>query len=177
MRILLVALLLTAPVLAQESSNSAQPSSSPGCGPENEKFSVVNEKKQHPAPGPQEGKALVYFFQDDSHFTSAPPKPSTLVGIDGRWVGATHANSYFYFSVEPGERHLCTRWQGYSYLASVHTSAALHFEARAGSVYYFRVKNSSSPEKIAEAKLEEIDSDEGQLLAKAFSYNTSQPKK
>jgi hypothetical protein len=174
-RSILVVLLFTLPAFAQNPSGPSM--GSPGCGPPDARFEVKTEKKPSVVSKPIQGKAMVYFFQDDSRFTTAPPRPTTLVGLDGQWVTATHANSYTYFTVEPGEHHLCTRWQGYSYLASVHTSAALHFTAQPDGVYYFLVKNSSSPQRIAEAKLERMNSDEGELLANSFSFSTSHPKK
>ena len=107
------------------------------------------KKHYHPVPSPGVGEALVYFVQDDSYFTTQPPKPSTLVGIDGKWMGATHANTYFYFAVEPDDHHLCTRWQGFSLQASVHTGSALRFRAQAGETYYFRVSNYFNPGQAA----------------------------
>src|SRR5579862_225698 len=87
------------------STASADPQSSsldaPGCGPAATKFGVHTEREPNAVPNPQPEKALVVFLQDDAQFNSTP-KPTARFGVDGTWVGATHANSYFYVFVDPG---------------------------------------------------------------------------
>jgi hypothetical protein len=51
---------------------------------------------------PASGKAIVYFLQDDLKY-GARPRPTTRFAIDGNWFRATHANSFFYVSVDPGD--------------------------------------------------------------------------
>ena len=34
-----------------------------------------------------------------------------MFGIDGAWTGASHGNSYFSVSVDPGVRHVCVATQ------------------------------------------------------------------
>jgi Protein of unknown function (DUF2846) len=135
-----------------------------------------DEQNQNLPSKADAGKALIYFLQDDRHFNSRP-RPSTLVGLDGQWIGATNGNSYFYFSVDPGERHPCTNWQSFSFLGKTRTAGALHFTAEAGGVYYFRAKDVYVSEKYFDLKLEQIDSDEGNLLVSKFSFSASHPKK
>jgi len=65
---------------------------------------VKTEKGQHPAQ-PNAEKELVYIIEDDSDFGSFP-KPTTRIGVDGNWVGATHGNPKFSFFVDPGIHHL-----------------------------------------------------------------------
>ncbi len=179
--------LLPLTVMAQD--NSAATAGSPGCGDDAIKFSVKTDKAQHPSQ-PQAGKALVYFIEDDSNFNSIP-KPTTRAGLDGKWMGATHGNSYLSFSVGPGVHHLCASWQFAGshpltgLLLGVGTgqgskSAALHFTAEAGNTYYFAVKNinfhTESSTKI-DLTLTPLDSDEGQLLVNKFAHSTSVQKK
>jgi hypothetical protein len=175
-------------VMAQD--NSAATAGSPGCGNDSIKFSVKTDKAQHPSQ-PQTGNALIYFIEDDSNFNSAS-KPTTRAGLDGKWVGATHGNSYLSFSVDPGVHHLCASWQPGAHphpLISVLTgvsigqdskSAALHFTAEAGSTYYFKVRNiafsTESSTKI-DLTLTPLDSDEGQLLVNKSAHSTSVQKK
>jgi hypothetical protein len=159
--------LFTSSLLAQD--NAAGSTGAPGCGAPDTKFDVETVEGQHPAQ-PEAGKALVYFIQDDSEFLSRP-RPTTKFGIDGKWVGATHSNSYFYFSVDPGVHHLCASWQGWQGTAT-DPEAAAHFTAQAGGVYYFGVKN-----RPTGMSLNPLDSDEGRLLANKFSFSTSHPKK
>ena len=180
---------LSLTVMAQ--NNSAATAGSPGCGDDAIKFSVKTDKGQHPSQ-PETGKALIYFIEDDSNFNSTP-KPTTRAGLDGKWMGATHGNSYLSFSVDPGVHHLCASWQSAGahplagLLMGVSTgqdskAAALHFTAEAGNTYYFKVRNiffradSSSSTKI-NLSLTPLDNDEGQLLANKSAHSTSAQKK
>lgn len=167
--------LVALPMLAQETN--AVPAGTPGCGDSSAKFEVKTSPDHQPVQ-PQPGKALVYFLQNDSNFNSFP-KPTTRVGIDGKWVGATTRNSYLYFFVEPGVHHLCTSWQRHVIAWRGLQSAAAHFTAQAGGVYYFQVKDTflnGDAGQINDVTLAPLDSDEGQLLASQYALATSQLK-
>jgi Protein of unknown function (DUF2846) len=170
------ACILILPLSALAQSQPVPAPGAPGCGPTDIRFEVTTSKSQNPPSKADAGKALVYFLQDDTNFNSRP-RPSTLVGLDGQWIGATNANSYLYFPVDPGEHHLCTNWQGFSFLGKTRTSGALHFTAEAGGVYYFRAKDIYVSDKYFDLKLKQVDSDEGQLLVSKFSFSSSHPKK
>jgi hypothetical protein len=148
----------------------------PGCGPANEKFDVKTDKGQHLGQLEPE-KALIYVVQDDSHFESRP-RPATRIGIDGKWIGAMHSNSYLFSSVEPGEHHLCASWQSFVGFDVGLKVAALHFTAEGGKSYYFAVKDKwlrdHGPPEI---EFVPLDSDEGQLLAGKFSVAKSRLRK
>ena len=148
----------------------------PGCGLANTKFEVKTDSQQHPIAQPESGKALLYFIEDDTSFSSRP-KPTTRLGIDGNWAGATQGNSYFYLSITPGEHHLCASWQSRVLLFSERKAAAAHFTAEAGRVYYYRVKNIWGQYSAADISLEPLDSDEGQLLMSKFAFSTFHPQK
>jgi Protein of unknown function (DUF2846) len=174
MKALLAVLILTSSAaFAQEQPTGT--AIAPGCGPSNAKFEVKTDAHQHPVTRPEGGKALVYFIEDDTKFLSRP-RPTTRVGVDGTWVGAAHNNSYLYFSVAPGEHHLCASWQTTVALGAGHKTAAAHFTAEDGGVYYFRVKNSWNREYPADIEFGPLDSDEAQLLMSKFSLSTSHPK-
>jgi len=147
-----------------------------GCGPAAVHFEVKTEKHHLPVR-PENGKALVYFLQDDTQFQSRP-RPTSRIGIDGTWVGATKSNSYFYVSVDPGEHDLCSSWQSFVGFNTAHTAAAVGFKAEAGRTYYFLVRNSWVRElqKPADIELEPVNDAEGQLLTSKFSFSTSHPK-
>lgn len=156
----------------------------PGCGLANVKLDVSTERTHHALPNPEPRKALIVFLQDDAEFDSRP-RPTTRFGIDGNWVGATQANSYFYVSVEPGEHHLCANWQSWVGIAVERSTAATHFTAEPGKTYYFRAKDvakSERPESGAftsgpKVLLDPLDSDEAQLLISTFSISSSRPRK
>ncbi len=182
---LTIAILLFATSTLLSSNSIAQSAS--GCGPANVKFDVKTEKAQNNMPTPEPGKSLVFFLQDDVNFNSKP-RPTTRFGIDGTWVGATHANSYFFTSVDPGEHHICASWEPMIKLSfpPMRTTAAAHLIAEAGKSYYFRARDVTKTDNpfgkgdvISEAEvvLEPLDSDEAQVLVNTFSFSSSHPKK
>ena len=173
MKTILVVLLLLETALSQTKSSVV---SAPGCGSENSKYSVKTDKSEHPAAQPERDKALVYFLEDDSSFESRP-LPTTRLGVDGKWVGANHGDSYFYVVIDPGEHHLCASWQSWVGFGMRETGAAAHFTAEPGQTYYFRVRNTWLREhKVTRVELNPVDSDEGQLLASRYAFSSSQPK-
>jgi hypothetical protein len=150
----------------------------PGCGPGNVEFDVNTDHGQRDIPAPDAKTATIVFLQDDAGF-GARPRPTTRFGIDGTWVGATHANSYFYVSIDPGEHHLCANWQSHGIMGiPMRPTAAAHFIAQAGKTYYFRARDIASrggPE--AEVRLEPVDSDEGLMLVRTFDFSSSHAKR
>lgn len=154
--------------------NDQQAPEAASCGPAHETFAVSVNKGQHPLPLIESGKATIYVFQDDTQFQYRP-RPTTRIGVDGKWVGATHTNSYLYSLVDAGERHVCVQWQG---IGMQGKRAVLHFTAVAGDSYYFRVKDTWVRDSGSkDIEFAPIDSDEGQLLASKDSLTSSQPKK
>jgi hypothetical protein len=178
MKLLIGMVLLTIAPTAYGQTKSSGAASVPGCGAANIEFNVKTDDKQRSAVQPDAAKAHVYFLQDDAAFLSRP-RPTTRFGIDGAWVGATHSNSYFSITIDPGVHHLCASWQGFVGLGPQRKEAALHFTAEAGSDYYFRAKDIANPtEKMPAVVLFKlVDSDEGKLLVSQFSFSTSSPKK
>jgi len=174
MKAALLFFLLASPAFAQ--NKFADTAIAPGCGQEEVKFNVKTLKHEHPAAKPGADQALVYFIEDDSNYNSIF-KPTIRAGLDGGWVGATHGSSYFYFSVAPGEHHLCASWQPLDDSEKSRTKALAHFTAEAGHAYYFRVKNHWNEYGTVDINFEPIDSDEGQLLASTFSFSTFHPRK
>ena len=168
MKTVLMILLFASSAFAQNAPSATGTAAAPGCGPAD--FS-------HPVTQPEPGKALVYFLQDDKVFVSRP-RPTVKWGMDGNWVGATQADNYFYLSVDPGEHHLCTEWESAMLINASRQSAAAHFTAEAGQIYYFRAQDFYGRESgAANMKLGPVDSDEAQLLMTQFGFNTSHPKK
>lgn len=162
-------------MLAQDAG--AVPAGIPGCGEPSAKFEVQTSLIHPPVP-PQAGKALVFVIQNDTNFNSFP-KPTTRVGVDGKWIGATNRDSFLYFFVDPGVHHLCTSWQRHVIAWRGLQSAAVHFTAEAGGVYYFQIKDTflnAESGQINDVTLAPVDSDEGQLLANRFALATSHPK-
>jgi len=178
MKTLLMMFLVASSVIAQDQAQERR--LAPSCGPEQVKFDVKTEKHPPAMAQPDPGKARVYFIEDNSSFQSAP-RPTTRAGVDGEWVGAARGNSYFFFSVDPGEHHLCASWQTWvgPGVDVAHKTAAAHFTAVSGGVYYFRVTNFFIRDlhRPPTIKLELLDSDEGQLLTNTYALSTFQQKK
>jgi Protein of unknown function (DUF2846) len=172
----LFALMMFLAPLAFAQSQTASPTAA-GCGPAEVKFKVLIDQQNHSAGQPESGKALVYLIQDDTQFLSRP-RPTTRVGIDGTWVGATQSKSYFYVSVEPGEHRVCASWQSFVGADVAHSTAAVHLTAVAAHTYYFVVRNSyqSQPRNPANIELVSVDDAQGQLLASESAFSTSRHK-
>jgi hypothetical protein len=164
--------LLTSPAFAED--QPAASTRAPGCGALGTKFDVKTDKDPHPVQ-PEAGKALLYFIQDDAAFITRP-RPTTRMGVDGAWVGATHSNSYLYVSVNPGVHHLCASWESAEGSGDLEEAAA-HFTAEAGGMYYFEAINVYSADASKSVRLNLLDSDEGQLLVDRSSFSASRPKK
>jgi hypothetical protein len=105
----------------------------PGCGDPSASFSVEADHVSNSPVQPDAGKALVYIIEHDSNVASFP-KPTTRAGIDGEWIGTTHANSYPSFPFDPGVRHLCRSLQKSVSLGRGRQIAALHFTAFAAGI-------------------------------------------
>ena len=74
------------------------------CGPEKVSFNVKLDESQHALAQPEPGKAWVYFIQEKG---SDALGVTTMIGLDGTWVGANKNSSYFGLSVGPGKHHVC----------------------------------------------------------------------
>jgi hypothetical protein len=178
--LLFASTLVPSSVASSVSSTQTNYFGATGCGPANVEFEVKTDNGQHDMPAVDSGKAMIVFLQDDAMF-GARPRPTTRFGIDGTWVGATHANSYFYVLVDPGEHHLCANWQSHAATVGVPTrsTAAAHFIAEAGKTYYFQAWDIGIADRGpgAEVRLELLDSDEAQVLVRTFDFSSSRPKK
>jgi hypothetical protein len=174
MRTILAILFFSASAFAQSAAPATVPPNAVCSNLPNTIFAVKTDNAEHTAQ-PVAGKALVYFLQDDTSYI-ARPRPTTRLAVDGAWVGATHSDSYFYFSVEPGEHHLCAIWQAGG-LQPISGTAAAHFRAEAGHVYYFRAQNSSLRDGTSTIDFRRLDSDEAQLLINRYAYSRSSAKK
>jgi len=162
-----LSLSLASLALAQSTEQPSQ------CGPAQVYFDVkTSHPTQTPPAKPDAGKALIYFLQDDSSFPLRP-RPTTRFVVDGAWIGATHANSYFFVSVDPGVHHLCAEWQSYGFGRK---AAAAHFVAEPGGVYYMVAENTGT-RGFVKLSFGPADSDEALLLMKDFSLSTSHSKK
>ena len=173
---LLVSLAFASSSLAQDVSTFPAQAA---CGPMNVEFRIKSGN-QPPIPQVQPGKALVYVVEEQKF--RAFNDVTARMGLDGVWVGANRGNSYLFFSVEPGEHHLCTDWIS-DLLPNHRLVSVANFTAEPGKSYYFRVRTSGGPSSMARSgdaatiDLDLINTDEGKLLVSMSSFSASEPKK
>ncbi len=108
MKLLLVFVLLTFPVFAQDTPPTSVGASA--CGPANINFDAKEDKAKQSLAQIEPGKAAVYVIKDYAA-KCLGGCVTVRVGLDGAWIGANHARTYFFFTVSPGEHHLCSNWQ------------------------------------------------------------------
>lgn len=182
MRIILVLALLATSAVAQD--NVSLMSSEAACGPANVRFSATADATQHPVPQPEPDKALIFVVEDlgqckdclhGRNIVSDVDSAVVKIGADGSWVGADRGNSYLFFSVTPGEHHLCMNWQSRLSLRS-HAFAMAGLTAEAGKAYYFRARVFPGENNYS-FELDRVDGDEGKFLVAASPYSVSHPKK
>jgi hypothetical protein len=175
-------ILFAASAFAQDQSTIAAAESA--CGPRDVEFHIKTDNSHHPVFRPDAGKALVYVVEEQKF--KAVKDVTARVGLDGAWMGANHGNSYLFFSVDPGEHHLCADWTS-SFLPDGRLVSLANLTAEAGKVYYFRVRTSGGPASYldwggpdldyeATIDLEQVNSDEGKLLVLSSALSKSQPK-
>ena len=158
------------PVFAQDRPTSI--SDNGGCGPDEGQYDVSTNKKDHPVSQPDPGKALIYVIEDIER------GPTMRVGLDGSWIGANKGKSYFFFPVDPGDHHLCTKWQSNVFKKTAERiGSATALKAEAGKVYYFRIQVYERSERDSSVKLEPVEPAEGQFLVSSSWFSTSRPKK
>jgi hypothetical protein len=159
------------------------PHTQSACGPLNAEFQIKMDSSQTPDFQPEVGKALVYVAEDQKFH--AAKDVTARVGLDGAWVGATRGDSYVFFSVDPGEHHLCADWRS-TLLSNGRLVSLFGFTAEPGKVYYFRVRTTGGPSSMLDRSaldesalldLDLINSDEGKLLVSTSPYSASHPKK
>jgi hypothetical protein len=168
MKIAWAILLFAASAVAQSSAVATNAA----CGVEVVNFNVKLEDSAPASAPPAPGKALIYFIHD-AGTSELFAYPTTKLGVDGKWAGANHGNSYFSISVDPGEHHMCATLQ--SSLVASRVELA-HFMAEAEKVYYYRTRLVLS-RKVELLELEQIDSDQGKYLIDAYPLSISTPKK
>ena len=147
------------------------------CGPKEVRFDALTTAGNPPALEP--GKALVFVSEVFKKVPGEWGNPTIRIGLDGAWMGATRANSYIAFSVDPGEHHLCTNWQSHFKRLS-REAAFTGFTAEAGKTYYFRARIGYGTVGAATTMtldLDPVNADEGKYLVASNPPSTSHPQK
>ena len=168
--------ILTLTLIAAGAEAQSTPAES-ACGNPNTKFEVKTSSTS--SPGVEAEKAVVFIIERDLT-TRTFVTPSTRVGMDGEWLGATKGNSYSVFVVTPGVHHLCadTKFGG----VGGEGQAFLHFNANAGATYFFEIRNTRvgdpkwTSEELRDVAFEPLDEDQGRHLVLYSTLVSSQRK-
>jgi hypothetical protein len=160
------------------------------CGSDKIQFDVRTAQNQ-PAPAPPAaGKAQIVFVEFlDKDACMGCGTPTTRIGMDGKWVGATKGISYFAIDIAPGDHHLCADWQSMNGKFRESKVDVAELSAEAGKVYYFRVGISSTPGAVygppngpvtstanLSLDLKQIGGDEGKYRVKISRRATASPR-
>ncbi len=166
-KLMLAFFLLALPTFAQDSGAAALAAA--GCGAPETEFTVKVDKKSHPLPQPEPGKAtVVVVLQFGGACVGCVIVRS---GIDGSWVGAMERTSYSFFSIPPGDHRVCVAQQS-RLKGRSETAAAATLTTEAGNVYYLRVLPANNALIV-----KPVDAAEGPLLLKSAGLSTASPKK
>jgi hypothetical protein len=184
MKSTLLVLLLAAFALPHDSASAQNkvPPSSPGdaCGPASLKFEVEHDNSQLPPSDPEPGKALVYVIEVFDDTPGQLGIPTVRIGLDGTWMGANSGSSYLFFSVEPGEHHLCTSSQSNLKRLSGQRFA-MDFTAEAGKTYFFQaqahVLTNGGASETWSIDLHPVTPEDAKYLIANSPLSVSHPKK
>jgi len=136
---------------------------------------------------------LFLAFATISSAQNAPTETAAAPGCGAentKFDVTTDRSKHPFVKPEPGKaivyflHHLCAGWQSFVGFNVAQKSAAAHFTAEAGGVYFFVVNDRADAagqhgERLYPAgmKLSALDSDEGQLLMSKFGFSTSRVRK
>ncbi|MFZ3332102.1 MAG: DUF2846 domain-containing protein [Candidatus Acidiferrales bacterium] len=175
MKTLFAVLLFASSAFAQNQAPASNPQAA-ACGPNDVHFNIKQDSSEHPALL-EPGKALVYVIQDEDNPDCFKCDTTTRVGLDGAWVGTNNEDSYFYFSVEPGEHHLCANRLSQLGVTAKPISL-LGFTAEVGKTYYFRIHAVYGADRGASySDFGAVNPDEAKYLISISPYAVSRPKK
>ena len=169
-----IVVLLFGAVSAFAQEQSAIAATEAACGPKEVQFEPQTASTP-PLSQPETGKSLVYVVEVFERAPNQLSRPTLRVGLDGKWVGAAKGDSYVTFSVDPGEHHLCARWQSHWKRFS-DKAAFAGFSADSGKIYYFRARIIEGEDNFA-LDFEPVNGDEGKYLVASSAVAVSKPKK
>lgn len=148
------------------------------CGPAEIQFDahIASDPTASSVAQSEPGKSLVYVIEVFDRAVNRIGRPTLRIGLDGKWVGADKADSYLSFSVDPGEHHLCTRWQ--SHLKQFSDKVAFaSLTVDPGKVYYFRARILEGSGSNFSLDFSPVNEDEGKYLVASSVPSVSHPKK
>jgi hypothetical protein len=174
-----LALLCAVPVVAQTPSAPQSFAAPPlaACGDEKVSFDVDRGEVKDQTAQPESGKATLYIVElFNLRDKGKLGRPTLKHGLDGHWIGATQGFTYVTASIDPGEHHLCSRWQ--SHFGKLSDQVSLYnFTAEPDKTYYVRAHISVMGDNdVLSMDLEPVSTDEGRFLVSEAARSLSKPK-
>lgn len=170
MKAALAAIFFCSTILAQQ--KPAIPVPQGACGPLDVRFDAHAAGGQLPIHA-ESDKALIIVAEEFRPVPGVIYSPTIKVGLDGTWMGATHGSTYLYFSIDPGEHHLCIELQ--THFKRHSDRAFAHVTAEPGKTYYFRAREMDFHAEHY-LDLDAVDADEGQYLVAESQLSESRHK-
>ena len=170
---LLAFLLITSAAYAQQTTASP---SADACGANAANYMVKHDAAAFSPQQVPAGKALVYVIETMLDYPFVTKKVN--IGLDGTWLGATDADTYMSFTIEPGVHHLCAVYQGHAEgMDEEGRTLLLHLDAEPGKIYYLRYHALFLKDSPGIAFFDKVDDDEGLFLLQRSSHADSALKK
>lgn len=126
-KIILFLFLIFTVSLTQVFGQDAKAEKLKACGTKDINYKQKTDKSQHPTPEAPADKALIYVLRP----TMIGFKIGSKLAVDGEWKGVNRGKTYFFFTVEPGERYFCSESENQDFLK---------LSVEAGKTYYLQQK-------------------------------------
>ena len=146
-----VAVLATSTIAVAQDKPDDKALTMKACGPSEKevKYNADTDKNQHPNPAPPPAdKALIYVLRP----TMMGNGVQTKLAVDGDWKGVNRGNTYFFFTLDPGEHYFCSVAENHSVLALTVEAGKTYFVQQHVSMGFMKARTSLSQMKDDEAQ-------------------------
>lgn len=148
---------------AQGFAQPPNPDLKKACGTKEVNYNASTDKKQHPTPAAPADKALIYVVRT----TILGMKIHSKLAVDGEWKGVNRGKTYFFFTVEPGERYFCSESENQDFLK---------LNVEAGKTYYLKQEVKFGTWK-ARTNLVQLSEEEGKKSLEKVNLSVFEEKK
>jgi hypothetical protein len=107
------------------------------CGAKESKSAVRTDKKSHPMPDAPPDMALVYVVRP----TMIGHRVQTKLAVNGQWSGVNRGNTYFYFTLAPGEHFLCSQSENRSVMSLSVEPGKTYFLQQKVRMGFMKIRN------------------------------------
>jgi len=125
------------------------------CGPKDReaKYSADTDKTQHPTPDPPGDLALIYVLRP----TMMGQRIQTALAVDGDWKGVNRGDTYFFFTLRPGDHHVCSKAENRSILAISVEAGKTYFLQQHIEMGFLKARTRVERMEEAEARAKLVD--------------------